>query len=158
MASGGKLMLCGNGGSAGDSQHIAAEFVSLLDRSFERPGLPALALTTDTSLITASANDFGFEGIFARQAQALGNPGDCLMGISTSGSSANVVEALKWAGANDIYTLAMTGRSGDTLAGLAETTIMIPHNSVQLIQEAHIAVGHIICALVEHALFADKKG
>ena len=113
MQEGGKLMLCGNGGSAGDSQHLAAEFVATLDHTKPRPSLPALSLTTDTSFLTAYANDFGFEGVFARQVEALGQPGDVLLGISTSVNSKNVLAAAKAARDNLISVIAFTGETGD---------------------------------------------
>lgn len=153
LRAGGKLMICGNGGSAADSQHIAAEFVSTLDHAFPRPALPAIALTTDTSLLTANANDFGFEGVFERQVQALGRPGDVLMGISTSGESANVVRAMACARDRGIATLALTGGAGGRLVGLADVSVVVPSRSVQHIQEAHIAIGHLICELAERSLF-----
>ena len=116
MRKGGKLMLCGNGGSAGDSQHLAAEFVATLDHTKPRSGLPALSLTTDTSFLTAYANDFGFEGVFARQVEALGQPGDVLLGISTSGNSKNVLAAAKAARDNQISVIAFTGETGGEMA------------------------------------------
>jgi D-sedoheptulose 7-phosphate isomerase len=148
---GGKLMLCGNGGSAADAQHIAAEFVCVLSQSFPRPGLPALALTTDTSMLTASANDFGFEGVFARQVQALGRPGDLLVGISTSGNSANVVRAFETARAQGIRCIALTGPGGK-LAEMAEVAIRVPAAATAHIQESHITIGHVLCDLVERSL------
>jgi D-sedoheptulose 7-phosphate isomerase len=150
----GKVLICGNGGSAADSQHIAAEFVSILSQDFIRPGLPAIALTTDTSVLTASANDFGFAGVFERQVQALGQPGDVLIGISTSGNSENVVRAMKYAKEHEIHTIAMTGTSGGTLAQIAEITICVPSESVQHIQESHITIGHVLCHLTERVLFS----
>ena len=150
-----KLLLCGNGGSAADSQHLAAEFVSVLTQDFLRPGLPAIALTTDSSILTASANDFGFDGIFERQVQALGRPGDVVLGISTSGNSANVVRALNYARDHEMRTIAMTGAGGGRMAELAEIAICIPSEVVQHIQESHIAVAHIVCHLVERALFPE---
>jgi D-sedoheptulose 7-phosphate isomerase len=149
----GKLLVCGNGGSAADSQHIAGELVSVLSRDFPRPGLAAIALTTDSSVITASANDFGYGGVFERQTQALGNPGDTLLGITTSGNSENVVRALHWASAHDMTTIALTGASGGRAAELAHAAICVPSDNVQHIQEAHITIGHILCDLVEHSLF-----
>ncbi len=145
----GKLMLCGNGGSAGDAQHLAAEFVATLNHRNPRPGLAALALTTDTSFITAYANDFGFDGIFERQIQALGHSGDVLIGISTSGHSANVVKAMSYARANQITTIAMTGEGGGTLADQADILIAVPSTNTMHIQESHIALGHAITAMVE---------
>src|SRR5262249_52268594 len=123
--SGGKVLLCGNGGSAADCQHMAAEFVSRLTKDFERPGLPAVALTTDTSFLTAFANDCGFEGIFERQVQALGKPADVLIGISTSGNSPNVIRALKGAQATSMRTIALTGKGGH-LTRIAHVTIAVP--------------------------------
>ncbi len=149
LQGGNKLLLCGNGGSAADSQHIAAEFVSSLRPGDPRPALPALALTTDTSFLTAFANDFDFAGVFARQVQALGTPGDVLMGISTSGDSENVVKAAARARANGIFSVGLTGRDGGKLAALSDICIRVPSGRTQLIQEAHIAIGHILCDLVE---------
>ena len=149
----GKILLCGNGGSAADCQHIAAEFTSVLTQDFVRPGLAAIALTTDTSFITANANDFGFEGIFERQVQALGRKGDCVVGISTSGNSKNVFCALQYARENEMKTIALTGAGGGQMANIADAIIKIPSDNTQLIQESHIAVGHILCALVEANLF-----
>ncbi|MGB1918486.1 MAG: D-sedoheptulose-7-phosphate isomerase [Candidatus Puniceispirillales bacterium] len=154
----GKLMLCGNGGSAGDAQHLAAEFVATLNHRNPRPGLAALALTTDTSFITAYANDFGFDGIFERQIQALGHSGDVLIGISTSGHSANVVKAMSYARANHITTIAMTGEGGGTLADLADILIAVPSTDTMHIQESHIALGHAITAMVETLMTADQSG
>ncbi|MDA7598654.1 SIS domain-containing protein [Alphaproteobacteria bacterium] len=152
LGNGGKLMLCGNGGSAGDCQHIAAEFTATLDHRRPRPGLAALALTTDTSFITAYANDFGFEGVFARQVQALGRAGDVLIGISTSGTSKNVVAAIEQAKSMDIKTIALTGSSGGTLAGIADLLIAVPSDKTMHIQEGHIALGHVITAAVEQMI------
>jgi D-sedoheptulose 7-phosphate isomerase len=149
---GGKLLICGNGGSAADCQHMAAEFVSRLTRDFERPGLPAIALTTDTSFLTAFANDCGFEGVFARQVQALGRPGDVLLGISTSGNSANVIQAVELARATGVRTVSLTG-AGGRLAKLADVAISVPSDDTQHIQEAHLAIEHLLCMLVERALF-----
>ena len=155
LAAGGKLMLCGNGGSAADAQHLATEFVATLDhRGNPRRGLPAIALTTDSSLLTAYSNDFGFEGVFARQVEALGRRGDVLVGISTSGNSANVVKAFQVAGGLGMKRVALTGGSGGKLGaeGLAEVVIAVPSSSTAHIQEAHIALGHAITAEVERQL------
>ena len=157
LGNGGKLMLCGNGGSAGDCQHIAAEFTATLDHRRPRPGLAALALTTDTSFITAYANDFGFEGVFARQVQALGRAGDVLIGISTSGTSKNVVAAIEQAKSMDIKTIALTGSSGGTLAGIADLLIAVPSEKTMHIQEGHIALGHVITAAVEQMIAAPTE-
>jgi D-sedoheptulose 7-phosphate isomerase len=153
--SGGKVLLCGNGGSAADCQHMAAEFVSRLTKEFERPGLPAVALTTDTSFLTAFTNDCGFEGVFERQVQALGKPRDVLIGISTSGNSPNVIRAVEAAHAADMCTIALTG-SGGRLAGMVHVAIAVPSPNTQYIQEAHLAIEHILCELVEHSLFRDQ--
>jgi phosphoheptose isomerase len=149
---GGKVLICGNGGSAADCQHMAAELVSRLTKDFERPGLPAIALTTDTSFLTAYANDCGFEGVFARQVQALGRPGDVLIGISTSGGSANVIQAIELARATGLRTVSLTG-SGGRLGELADVAIAVPSKDTQHIQESHLAIEHLICLLVEQALF-----
>jgi len=157
--SGGKVLLCGNGGSAADCQHMAAEFVNRLTADFERPGLPAVALTTDTSFLTAFANDCGFEGVFERQVQTLGKPGDVLIGISTSGNSTNVIRAVEAARAAGMRTIVLTG-SGGRLAGMANVSIAVPSTNTQYIQEAHLAIEHILCDLVERHLFRgrDKQG
>ncbi len=154
LKGGHKILLCGNGGSAADAQHIAAEFVSVLNQSFPRPGLAAIALTTDTSILTASANDFGFAGVFERQTQALGRPGDVLMGISTSGNSENVLRAICYASTHGMRTIALIG--GDAvckLAGAAEIVIGVPSPVTQFVQEAHIMIGHILCDVVEQTLY-----
>jgi D-sedoheptulose 7-phosphate isomerase len=155
LRDGGKLLLCGNGGSAADCQHIAAELVIRLTQDFVRPGLPAIALTTDSSMLTASANDFGFARVFERQVQALGRPGDVLVAISTSGNSENTLCALNYASAHGIHTIALTGSSGGKMARVAEIAIRIPSESTQHVQEAHIAVGHILCAIIERSLFPE---
>jgi D-sedoheptulose 7-phosphate isomerase len=152
----GKILLCGNGGSAADCQHIAAEFTSVLSQDFVRPGLAAIALTTDTSFITANANDFGFEGIFERQVQALGREGDVVVGISTSGNSKNVLCALKYAREHNIRTVALTGESGGQMADVADVAVKVPSPDTQHIQESHITIGHILCALVESGLFGRQ--
>ena len=150
---GGKLLLCGNGGSAADCQHIATEFVSSFDKNLIRPALPAISLTTDTSFLTANANDFGIEGVFARQVEALGRSGDVLIAISTSGNSANVVRAVEMAGSLKMTTIGFTGASESKLADLADVAIQVPSDDTQHIQEAHIAIGHILCGLVEQIIY-----
>ena len=155
MRKGGKLMLCGNGGSAGDCQHLAAEFVATLDHTKPRSGLPALSLTTDTSFLTAYANDFGFEGVFARQVEALGQPGDVLLGISTSGNSKNVLAAARAAKANQISVIALTGETGGQMADFSDLLVAIPSRIIMHIQECHIALGHAITARVE-TLLSEK--
>lgn len=156
--SGKKLLLCGNGGSAADCQHIAAEFVSVLDQRHPRPGLPAVALTTDTSFLTASANDFGFENVFARQVEALGVAGDVLIAISTSGRSPNVIAALRRARERGLKTIILTGRSGGAMNDLGDLVIRAPSDSTQHVQEVHITIGHILCELVGRAMFGPKPG
>jgi D-sedoheptulose 7-phosphate isomerase len=151
LAAGHKILLCGNGGSAADAQHIAAEFVSVLDHQRPRPPLAAIALTTDTSFLTASANDFGFAGVFERQVQALGRPGDVLIAISTSGNSENVLRAVLHARTSQIHTIALTGEGESRLAAAAEIVLQAPSNVTQFIQESHIMMGHILCDLVEPA-------
>ena len=150
--SGRKLLLCGNGGSAADCQHMAAEFVSRLSKDLDRRALPAIALTTDTSFLTAFGNDCGFEGIFERQVEALGNAGDVLIGISTSGNSPNVIRAVEAARKRNIPTIALTGNGG-RLAATADVVIAVPSTDTQYIQETHLAVEHILCELVEFMLF-----
>jgi D-sedoheptulose 7-phosphate isomerase len=152
---GGKLLLCGNGGSAADCQHLAAEFTSRLSADFVRPALPAIALTTDTSFLTAYANDFDFEGVFARQVEALGKPGDVLVGISTSGGSANVVRAVERAKSLNLRTIALIGEAGP-LRELCDVAISVPSRKTQHIQESHLAIEHILCHLVERALFPER--
>ena len=152
---GGKLLLCGNGGSAADCQHMAAELVGRFTRDLKRPGLPAIALTTDTSVLTAIGNDFGVAGIFARQLEALGRPGDVLLGISTSGNSANVIAAAERAAAMGLIVLALTGRSGGKLAPLADVAIRIPSDVTAHIQEAHLATEQLLALLVERAIHPD---
>ncbi|MGZ3606733.1 MAG: D-sedoheptulose-7-phosphate isomerase [Syntrophales bacterium] len=155
--SGGKLLLCGNGGSAADCQHIAAEFVSALTQDFKRPGLKAIALTTDTSFLTAFSNDFGFEGAFARQVETFGAPGDTLIGISTSGNSKNVILTVEAARKINMRSIGLLG-SGGRLIDMADIVIAVPSTSTQHIQEAHITIGHILCDLVECCLFDGKLG
>jgi phosphoheptose isomerase len=150
---GGKILFCGNGGSAGDAQHLATEFVSTLTLDRRRAAIPAIALTTDTSLLTAVANDFGFESVFARQVEALGRPGDVLVGISTSGNSENVVRAFAQAKAGGLRTIALTGESGGRLAPAADIQITVPNSQTSHIQEAHIAVGQLIAFLVQDELY-----
>ena len=152
LREGGKLMLCGNGGSAGDSQHLAAEFVATLDHKNPREGLPAIALTTDSSLLTAFSNDFGFVGIFDRQVDTLGQAGDVLIAISTSGNSENIVRAAKAALKKNIAVIAMTGDTGGKLADICTILLNVPSAKTMHIQEAHIALGHAITAAVETEL------
>ena len=148
---GGKMLLCGNGGSAADAQHIAGELVAKLAR--ERPALAAIALTVNSSLLTALVNDGDPERVFARQVEALGQRGDVLFAISTSGNSANVNQAARVAREKGLQVIALTGKGGGQLASLADVSVVIPSENTQRIQEGHIAVGHILCDLVEVALF-----
>ena len=152
LQNGGKLMFCGNGGSAGDSQHLSAEFVATLDHRNPRDGLPAIALTTDTSLITAFSNDFGFEGIYDRQVQTLGKSGDVLIAISTSGNSENVIRAARVAQDKQITVIGMTGQDGGKLGAVSDILLNVPSAKTMHIQEAHIALGHAITAAVESHL------
>ncbi len=150
LAQGGKLMLCGNGGSAADSQHLAAEFTGRFVH--DRRPLAAMALSTDTSALTSIANDYAFEEIFERQVEALGRPGDCLLGISTSGNSANVLRAFAAARRRDVATIGLLGRDGGQLATLCDVRIVVPSHTTARIQEAHIFIGHNLCAQVERLL------
>jgi len=150
LRAGGRVFLCGNGGSAADSQHLAAELVGRLRR--ERGAIPAVALTTDTSVLTSLANDYSFEIIFARQLEALARRGDVLIGISTSGNSLNVIRAFEKAKEKGIHTIALLGGNGGKLKPLADYPIVVPSSDTQRIQEGHITIGHIICDLVEREL------
>lgn len=152
--SGNKIILAGNGGSAADAQHIAAEFVSRFQ--FDRPGLPALAITTDTSMLTAIGNDYGYERLFARQLEANGRPGDIFFGISTSGNSKNILAALQTCQTMNITAIGFSG-AGGRISEFCDTCIRIPSLSTPRIQEAHITVGHIICGLVEAAMFEPQR-
>jgi D-sedoheptulose 7-phosphate isomerase len=151
-----KLMIAGNGGSAADAQHIAAEFVSRFN--FDRPGLPALALTTDTSILTAVGNDYGYEQVFRRQIEANGVGGDVFLGISTSGNSPNILRALEAARSKGITTFGLTGRAGGKMLELCDHCLCVPSEETPRIQEAHILIGHTLCAMVEQALFDDPRG
>jgi len=146
-----KIVLFGNGGSASDAQHIAAELVGRFEK--DRPGLAAIALTTDTSILTAVANDYSFASVFERQIQALGQKGDVAIGISTSGNSENVNRAIQKAKSQGLKTIGFTGRGGGKLAGLADIAIVIPSDQTSCVQESHIAIAHALCRLVDKALF-----
>jgi len=150
LQSGGKLLFFGNGGSAADAQHLAAEFVGRFVR--ERTGLPAIALTTDSSILTAVSNDYGFEQVFARQIQALARPGDVAVAISTSGNSPNVLEGVKAAKKAQAKTIGLSGKDGGVLAAAVDVGITIASKSTARIQECHIAVGHLLCELAEEGL------
>lgn len=151
LQKGGKFLWCGNGGSAADSQHLSAELVARLNLT--RPGLASIALTTDTSLITAWSNDVGFDSLFSRQVEALGKKGDVLFGLSTSGNSQNVLEAVKAARKKEMITIALLGKSGGTIHEVTNLSIIVPSHNTQHIQEAHITIGHILCDLIEFKLF-----
>ncbi len=151
LKAGNKIMIFGNGGSAADAQHIAAEFVNRF--IIERPPLPAIALTTDTSVITSIGNDYDFSEIFAKQIRALGQQGDVAWGISTSGNSPNVLKGLELAKKMGIITLAFTGKDGGTIAQIADVSLNVSSNSTARIQETHITAGHAICELVDIKLF-----
>ena len=147
---GNKVMIAGNGGSAADSQHIAAEFVSRF--FYDRPGLPAIALTTDTSMLTAIGNDYGFENLFSRQIQAQGHSGDIFIGLSTSGNSKNIIKAVAEAKSQGVHTVALCGQGGE-LREICDDSISVPSDCTPYIQEAHICIGHLICASVETKIF-----
>jgi D-sedoheptulose 7-phosphate isomerase len=153
LRAGNKVLLCGNGGSAADAQHIAAELAGRL--RIERRALPAVALTVNPSVLTAVANDYGYEAVFARQVEALGRPGDVLVGISTSGTSRSVVAALAAAHAAGLTTVGLMGKSGGAMKEHCDVAVLVPSSDTQRIQEAHIAVGHAVCELVERELFGS---
>ena len=153
--SGRKTLLAGNGGSAADAQHIAGEFVSRF--YFDRPGLPSIALTTDTSILTAIGNDYGFDKLFSRQIEANGTKGDMFIAISTSGNSKNIIEALKVAKSKEIITVGFTGNNGGEMNELCDICIKVQSLSTPRIQEAHILMGHVICLVVEENLFGHLK-
>jgi D-sedoheptulose 7-phosphate isomerase len=155
--SGHKILLCGNGGSAADAQHIAAEFTCRLRVFPARPGIPAIALTTDTSFLTACANDFGFESVFERLLDTLGDSGDVLIAISTSGNSSNVIRAVSKAREKGLFTVGLTGGTGGDLVRIVDRAIVVPSESTAHIQEAHASIGHVLCELVENALYPVKE-
>ena len=152
MQQGGKLLICGNGGSAADAQHLATECMVRLET--DRAPLPAIALTTDTSLLTAAGNDYGFETIFARQVAGLGRPGDVLLTISTSGNSPNVVRAVEEAHRRGLQTLGLLGRDGGRLKEMVHIALVVPSSSTQRIQEVHITIGHILCGALERRILS----
>lgn len=147
LQQGGKILLCGNGGSAADSQHIAAEIVGRFKK--ERKGLAAIALTTDTSIITSVGNDYGYEHIFSRQVEGLCNPEDCLIGITTSGNSQNIVNAIEKANDIGAMTIGLTGGTGGKLNDLCTHNMVVPSNVTARVQEAHIFIGHSLCEILE---------
>lgn len=150
-----KTLLAGNGGSAGDAQHIAGEFVSRF--YFDRPALPSIALTTDTSIMTAISNDYGYKQLFARQIQAQGSQGDVFIGLSTSGNSENIIEALKACKEAGIFTIGLTGLTGGDMKAFCDICLKVPSTDTPRIQESHILIGHIICELVEENIFGHLK-
>jgi D-sedoheptulose 7-phosphate isomerase len=154
IKSGGKILLCGNGGSAADCQHIAGELVVRLNSDSQREALPAIALTVNPSVVTASANDFGFERIFSRQVEALGKKGDCLLCITTSGNSPNLLFACEVAKKKGLKTFALLGKGGGRLKDLVDFSFVVPSNDTQRIQEVHITIGHILVLLIEKNLIA----
>jgi len=158
LKSGKKALACGNGGSAADSQHFAAELVGRFER--ERPGLPAVSLTTDTSALTAIANDYDYDRVFSKQVEALGNEGDVLLAISTSGNSKNVVEAMKAAQARGLVVIALTGRDGGAMGrmcGPRDFHINVAHQRTMRVQEVHLLVVHCLCEVVDNVIFGEKK-
>jgi len=158
ITAGGKVLACGNGGSAGDAQHFAAGFVGRFER--ERPGLAAIALTTDTSILTAIGNDYDFDAIYSKQVQALGSPGDVLIAITTSGNSANVLAAVEAAHAREMTVVALTGRTGGKMRSLLSETdvhICVPHERTARIQEVHILTLHCLCDAVDLQLLGEQE-
>ena len=156
MRSGRKLLIAGNGGSAADAQHIAGEFISRL--LFDHVPLPAIALTTDSSALTAAANDYGYDSVFERQVRGLGRPGDVFLAISTSGRSPNVLRALEAARAAGLATLGFTGAGENAMAERCDLILRVPSSVTWMIQQVHITAAHIFCALIEHALFPAGGG
>lgn len=153
LRNGGKVLLAGNGGSAADAQHVAAELVGRF--AYDRPGLPAIALSTDPSIVTALGNDYGFEQLFARQVQALGKPGDILLVYSTSGTSLNIVRALETAKGQNLVTCGLTGTKGQNgpMATLCDYLLVVPTTATPQVQEGHLVLEHILCGLIEEAIF-----
>lgn len=151
MKAGGKVILAGNGGSAADAQHIAGEFVSRFE--FDRPGLAAIAITTDTSILTAIGNDYGYDKLFSRQLQALGRPGDVFIAYSTSGKSPNILRALELAKEMSLVSIGFTGNRGGPMRELCQHVLEVPSPDTPKIQEGHLVLGHILCGLVERAMF-----
>ncbi len=152
---GNKLLLCGNGGSAADCQHIATEFMIRLSHHIQRPALPAIALTTDSSNLTAAGNDIGFENVFARNVEGLGALGDVLLAISTSGNSPNIIKAVETAQAKGMKVIGLLGGSGGKIRPIVDLPIVVPSSNTQRIQEGHITIAHIICELVEDKLYGS---
>lgn len=158
ITSGGKVLACGNGGSAGDAQHFAAELVGRFER--ERPGLPAISLATDTSILTAVGNDYGYQQVFSKQVQALGQPGDVLLAISTSGNSGNVIAAIEAAHEKDMAVIALTGKGGGRIGAMLsdrDMHICVPHDRTARIQEVHLLAIHCLCDLIDRQLFGSEE-
>ncbi len=157
ITSGGKVLACGNGGSAGDAQHFAAELVGRFER--ERPGLPAISLATDTSILTAVGNDYGYQQVFSKQVQALGQPGDVLLAISTSGNSGNVIAAIEAAHEKDMAVIALTGKGGGRIGAMLsdrDMHICVPHDRTARIQEVHLLVIHCLCDAIDVSLLGEE--
>ena len=148
-----KTIFAGNGGSAADAQHIAAELVGRY--GFDRPSIPSLALTTDTSNLTAIGNDYGYDKVFSRQLEGMGQEGDIFFGISTSGNSKNIINAFEVARNKNIFTVALVGKDGGEMARMADIALIVPSNSTPRIQESHILIGHILCDIIEKEIFGD---
>jgi D-sedoheptulose 7-phosphate isomerase len=151
LRAGNTILLVGNGGSAADAQHLAAELVNRF--AYDRPGLPAFALTTDASVLTSISNDYGYEHVFARQVEAVGRPGDVLIGLSTSGRSPNVIAALRAARARQLVTVGMTGEQAADMAACCDYLLQVPSSKTPRIQEGHILIGHVLCGLVERVMY-----
>ena len=151
----GKVLLCGNGGSAADAQHLAAELVVRFRSKVNRPAIGAIALTVDPSIMTAGGNDIGFDNVFAREVEAYGNPNDIIIGISTSGNSENVLRALKTAKSMGITTIGLLGGNGGTIKDFCDYTVIVPATTTARIQECHITIGHIWCEIIEEILFKE---
>ena len=155
LRAGNTILLCGNGGSAADAQHLAAELVNRF--AYDRPGLPAFALTTDTSVMTSISNDYGYEHVFARQVSAVSRPGDVLIGLSTSGRSPNIIAALKAARARQLVTVGMTGAEAADMADCCDYLLQVPCARTPRIQEGHILIGHVLCGLVERVMHPQRS-
>jgi D-sedoheptulose 7-phosphate isomerase len=155
LKAGHKVLICGNGGSAADAQHIAAEFVIRLSHNLDRPAIPVMALTTDSSILTAGGNDIGFTNVFARQVEAFGKRDDVLFVISTSGNSENIVKAIGQAKSEGMQVVALLGKKGGLVKDIADFSIIVPSENTQHIQESHITIGHIICEAVEKNLYGN---
>jgi D-sedoheptulose 7-phosphate isomerase len=155
LKTGHKVLICGNGGSAADAQHIAAEFVIRLSHNLDRPAIPVMALTTDSSILTAGGNDIGFTNVFARQVEAFGKRDDVLFVISTSGNSENIVKAIGQAKSEGMQVVALLGKKGGLVKDISDFSIIVPSENTQHIQESHITIGHIICEAVEKNLYGN---